>query len=56
MPDIKPVTVKSGRFSKEDAVFLDQEVKQQLLDDIIKSSSFTWRAQVFVVNERIKNY
>ena len=47
-PDIKPIAVKSRRFSAEDKIFIKQEVKRLLENKIIEPSVSPWRAQVLV--------
>ena len=50
-PDIKPIAAKSRRYSKDDRVFIDREVKRLLADGIIVKSTSPWRAQVLVTRE-----
>ena len=50
-PDCKPIAVKSRRFSKDDARFIDMEVQRMLKEDIIEPTNSPWRAQVLVSKE-----
>ena len=50
-PDCKPIATKSRRFSKEDQDFIQQEINQRLLEEIIEPSNSPWRAQVVVVKD-----
>ncbi|XP_064072074.1 uncharacterized protein LOC135193461 [Vanessa tameamea] len=46
--DIKPVAVKSRRYSKEDSDFINTEISKLLADGVIEPSVSPWRAQVLV--------
>ena len=46
--DIKPLAVKSRRFSSPDKTFIKQEVQRLLEKDVIEPSSSPWRAQVHI--------
>jgi hypothetical protein len=53
--DCKPIASNSRRFSKEDSLFIKQEVVNLLEEGIIERSNSPWRAQVLVThNERHK--
>ena len=49
-PDCKPVATPSRRFSKEDLDFIESEVEQLLLEDVIEISDSPWRAQVVITS------
>ena len=48
-PDCHPVAVRSRKYSQEDRVFVNEEVRRLLKDGIIEPSQSPWRAQVVVV-------
>ena len=49
--DCHPIVSKSWRYSQEDSVFIDQEVKRLLKEGIIELSLSPWRAQVVVTKD-----
>jgi len=49
--DCRPIVSKSQRYSQEDSVFIDQEVKRLLKEGIIEPSLSPWRAQVVVTKD-----
>ena len=46
--DIKPIAVKSRRFSLQDRLFIKTEIQHLLSNGVIKPSRSPWRAQVLV--------
>ena len=46
--DIKPIAVKSRRFSLQDRLFIKTEIQRLLSNGVIKPSRSPWRAQVLV--------
>ena len=49
-PDCKPIATNSRRFSQEEQNFIQNEIQQLLLDDVIEVSDSPWRAQVVVTS------
>ena len=49
--DCHPIASKSRRYSQEDSVFIDEEVKRLLKEGIIEPSLSPWRAQVVVTKD-----
>ena len=49
-PDCKPVAIKSRKYSSDDQLFIENEVKKLLSDGIIEESTSPWRAQVLVTS------
>ncbi|XP_059053675.1 uncharacterized protein LOC131847961 [Achroia grisella] len=47
-PNVKPVAIKSRRYSEGDQQFIKEEVEKLLKDGIIEPSISPWRAQVLV--------
>ena len=45
---VRPLAVKSRRYSTEDKTFIKQEIQRLLADDVIEPSKSPWRAQVLV--------
>ena len=50
-PDIKPISCKSKRYSKSDADFIDETVRDWYSKGIIEPSNSPWRAQPLVTTE-----
>ncbi|XP_054266993.1 uncharacterized protein LOC128989150 [Macrosteles quadrilineatus] len=48
--DVKPVAIKSRRYSEDDSKFIKSEVSRLISEGIIEPSKSPWRAQVIVVN------
>ena len=49
--DCHPIATKSRRYSQDDLVFIDNEVKRLLKEGIIEQSRSPWRAQVVVTKD-----
>ena len=49
-PDCKPIATNSRRFSEEEQIFIQNEIQQLLLDDVIEVSDSPWRAQVVITS------
>ena len=49
--DCHPIATKSRRYSQEDSVFIDKEVKRLLEEGIIEPTRSPWRAQVVVTKD-----
>ena len=49
--DCHPIASKSRRYSQEDSVFIDEEVKRLLKEGITEPSLSPWRAQVIVTKD-----
>ncbi|XP_045766956.1 uncharacterized protein LOC123868459 [Maniola jurtina] len=47
-PNIRPIVVRSRRYSKEDEDFIKEEVSKLLEDGVVETSISPWRAQVLV--------
>ena len=49
--DCHPIVSKSRRYSQEDSIFIDEEVKRLLKEGIIEPSLSPWRAEVVVTKD-----
>ena len=56
LPESKPITSKSRRYSRDDSEFIQSEVKHLLAADIIEPARSPWRAQVLVVTQGTKRW
>ena len=50
----KPIVTKSLHFSKEDQVFIDQEIIRHLTEGIIEPCVSPWQSQIFVVKDPLQ--
>ncbi|XP_031333911.1 uncharacterized protein LOC116163922 [Photinus pyralis] len=50
-PNIRPIAVRSRRYSIQDEEFIKQEISKLLEDGVIEPSISPWRAQVLVAGE-----
>lgn len=48
IPSVKPIAIKSRRYSTEDESFIKEEIEKLLKDGVIEPSISPWRAQVLV--------
>ena len=53
-PNCRPIATRSRSYSKEDQIFIKDEIQQLLSDKIIEPSRSPWRAQVLVVRNPLK--
>ena len=56
LPDCKPISSKSRRFSKDDQDFILQEVSKLLSEGIVEISSSPWHAQVVVAKNPLNQH
>jgi len=47
-PEVRPIAVKSIRYSQADQEFIAREIRRLLQEDVIEKSTSPWRAQVVV--------
>ena len=50
-PGVRPIAVKSIRYSQADQEFIAREIRRLLQEDVIEKSTSPWRAQVVVARD-----